>query len=332
MIPSFRRSVCRLLPTSAGVLIAVAIAVPGFLAAQVGPQQGRPDPDYELGAQKLKDKAYDDAYDAFRRSYRANPTSTRSVLGMVEVLIAQDRREEALGLLQVEIRKSPANRELSLEYANILVRSGFYDQALVELNRILRTVDPRSREAGQVYLRIAEAYRGKGDATSALTALNRARDLTPDDVPVLLTLALTWDNIGKKDQAIRYYREALKRDAENAIALNNLAYAILEAGGDPDEALKLATHATEVMPNSSDARDTLGWAYLKKNQPDRAIETLLPIVTAKTFKKLYRDHLAAALEQKGDNSPEAQELRTLLRGKPGENEERLQKLLQTLSH
>src|SRR5205823_5743966 len=102
------------------------------------------------------------------------------------------------------------------------------------------TLDPRSHEAAEIYLRMGEAYRGKGDARSAITALTRARDLAPDNVSVLLTLALTWDNAGKKDQAIRYYREAVQKDANNGIALNNLGYAILEAGGDADEALKLA--------------------------------------------------------------------------------------------
>ena len=145
-------------------------------------------------------------------------------------------------------------------------------------------------------------------------------------------IPVTWDNAGKKDQAIRYYREAVQKDANNGVALNNLAYAILEAGGNADEAMKLALRAAELLPGSSDAKDTLGCAYLRKNQTDLAIQTLLPLVTATTSKKLYRDHLAAALDQQGDNSPEAQELRTLLRAKPGENDERLQKLLQTLSH
>ena len=44
--------------------------------------------------QKLKEKAYDDAYDAFRRSHRAHPTSARTVEAMVNTLIAQDRAEE----------------------------------------------------------------------------------------------------------------------------------------------------------------------------------------------------------------------------------------------
>ena len=319
-------------PRAFAALIAVAIMLPpagGFLKAQ--PQatpQTRPDPDYDLGMQKLQEKAYDDAYDAFRRSHRADPKSTRAILRMAETLIAQDRAEEAIGLLQTEVRKNPADVELGTNYAKILIGGKFYDQALVHLNKMLQSVDPGSPAAGDIFLRMGEAYRGKGDGRSALTSLNRARDVAPNNVAVLLMLALTWDNVGKKDQASNIYREALKVDGENGIALNNLAFAILETGGDVDEALKLALHAKQVMPNSLEVRDTVAWAYLKKSQTGVALEMLRPLVEAQPANKNFRDHLAVALDLKGDTSPPAEELKTLLRAKPtAENEARIKDLL-----
>src|SRR5437763_9349272 len=105
MYASFHRPTC--LPRAFGALIAIVIMLPpagGFLRAQpqAAPKtlpeapQTRPDPDYDLGMKKLQEKAYEDAYDAFRRSHRADPTSSPTVLRMVETLIAQDRAEEAM--------------------------------------------------------------------------------------------------------------------------------------------------------------------------------------------------------------------------------------------
>src|SRR5205814_6251059 len=112
----------------------------------------RPDPDYDVGMQKLQEKAYDDAYEAFRRSHRADPTSTRAIVRMAETLIALDRPEEAIGFLQVEARKNPADQELGTSYARILIRAGLYDQALMHLNKMLKIVDPGSPGAGEIYL------------------------------------------------------------------------------------------------------------------------------------------------------------------------------------
>jgi len=321
-----------------GVLIAVAIMLPpagGFLRAQTPtapkmlPQPPQtPDPDYDFGMQKLQEKAYDEAYDAFRRSHRANPASTRTTLRISETLIAQDRGEEAIGFLQVEMRKNPADQELGTTYATILIRGGNYDEALVHLNKMVRTADPGSPATGEIYLRLGEAFRGKGDPRAALSALNRARDVAPNNVPILLTLALTWDNLGRKDQAVKIYREALKVDGENGVVLNNLAYAILETGGDVDEAVKLALHAKQVMPDSREVKDTMAWAYLKKNQTEQALELLRSVVEAQPATDNFREHLAMALDQKGDTSPAAQELKTLLRAKTSpENGARIKELL-----
>jgi tetratricopeptide (TPR) repeat protein len=317
-------------------LLAIAMLPPaaGFLRAQAQapaktlPMAARPDPDYDLGMQKLQEKAYDDAYDAFRRSHRADPKSTRAIVRMAETLIAQDRAEEAIGLLQVEVRKNPADQELGTSYARTLTRAGFYDQALVHLNQMLKATDLGSPAAGEIYLRMGEAYRGKGDARSALTALNRARDVAPNNVPALLMLALTWDNLGKKDQAINFYREAVKLDGENGTALNNLAFAMMETGGDVDEALKLALRAKQILPESREVRDTVGWAYLKKNQTDVALEMFRPLVEAEPANQNFREHLALAMDQKDDTSPAAEELKTLLRAKvSAETEARIKELL-----
>ena len=72
----------------------------------------------------------------------------------------------------------------------------------------------------------------------------------------------------------------------------------------------------------------MGWAYLKKNQTDLALEMFRPVVDAQPANRGFREHLALALDQKGDTSPAAQELKTLLRAKPSaENEARIKELL-----
>jgi Tfp pilus assembly protein PilF len=320
---------CRSFFSSIGVAVLLLSAGESVLAQPQKPA----DPDFELGMQKLKQKAYDDAYDAFRRSHRADPRSARSVVAMAETLMAQDRAEEAIGLFQVEVRKNPANADLGVGFGDVLMRIGRVDQALFEFNKALKTVDPGSRTAGEIHLRMGEAYRRKGDNASAMASLKRARDLMPDSAEAVMTMALIYERSGQKDRAIQMYREVLKIEPGNGMALNNLAYAMLETGGDVDEALKLALQATQVLPDSLDAKDTLAFGYLKKQDVNRAIDTLRPLLTAETGNPNYRNHFAMALDQKGDTSPAAQELKTLLRAKASpENEARIRQLLQGPGH
>jgi tetratricopeptide (TPR) repeat protein len=56
------------------------------------------------------------------------------------------------------------------------------------------------------------------------------------------------------------------------MASNNLAYLLLESGGNADVALQLAQTARRSMPTSSNVADTLGWAFYQKGFYPSAID------------------------------------------------------------
>jgi len=76
----------------------------------------------------------------------------------------------------------------------------------------------------------------------------------------------------KWDQAKDMYQKALSIQSDNPLASNNLAYIMLQQGGNVDVALAMAQTARRGMPNSSNAADTLGWAYYQKGVYHSAIE------------------------------------------------------------
>ncbi len=340
MSASFRRSSSRFVRAAAAALIAVTAMLPlagGFAKAQAqaAPQNAK-DGDFERGVERLGQKAYADAYEAFRRFYQAVPSDTRGIMGMAETLMAQNRGDEAVALLQEEARKNPANRNLAMGLGNLLVRAGKYDQALDVFKTLLAALDPKwsgdARTAGDVYLRMGEAWRRKGNDAEALTALGKAKELMPDNVSVLSTIALTIDHMGDRPSAIRAYREVLKLNPENGIGLNNLAYALIESGGDADEALNLALHAERVLPQTLEVKDTLGWVHLKRNELQLAVDEFRQAVEGSPADAAFRSHLALALDRTGDTSAAVVELKTLLRATPSAgNQSRIQELLQTLA-
>ena len=68
------------------------------------------------------------------------------------------------------------------------------------------------------------------------------------------------------------YQQTLDIQADNPLAANNLAYVILQQGGNVDVALDMAQKARRGMPDSPNAADTLGWVYYQKGVYHSAID------------------------------------------------------------
>ena len=74
--------------------------------------------------------------------------------------------------------------------------------------------------------------------------------------------------------AAESYRKLVAIQPDNAPAANNLAYMLLMAGGDDDEALKYATLAQEKVPNNPGVLHTLGLAQMRTGDLEASKTTL----------------------------------------------------------
>ena len=151
---------------------------------------------------------------------------------------------------------------------NTAVRAGKFDFAIQTFNKVLGQMPKDAKAQGDIYLRIGETYRRKGDANGAIQALQKARETLPDNVVVLSTLGLVLDGAQRRPEAKQVYEATLKLDPNNAVVLNNLAFLLAESGGDLDDALTKAQRAKQLLPSLFEISDTLGWIYLKKNLAD----------------------------------------------------------------
>jgi Tfp pilus assembly protein PilF len=111
-----------------------------------------------------------------------------------------------------------------------------------------------------------------GDLSTAHAALNRlewVRHDGPEDYRKVGNLALQQKRYG---EAAGYYQESLERhkSAETYLAVARLA----RASGRDDDAVEAWEHALELNPNQIDALYQLGTAWLRRGDPERAIEVL----------------------------------------------------------
>jgi len=110
--------------------------------------------------------------------------------------------------------------------------------------RGLRATDPLSPSER---LNLGVSYERDGELDLALREYERAATGTTE------SMALTYQgniHATRKDvpMADRKYRAALKVDPENVVALNNLAWLLVQEGGALDEAESLIRHALEQDP------------------------------------------------------------------------------------
>jgi Flp pilus assembly protein TadD len=169
------------------------------------------------------------------------------------------------------------------------------------------------------------------DYAAAESIIRQAIQVAPDRVEYRDALGMTLEAQNKVNEAIAEYREALRRQANDPVAGNNLAWLLVENGGNLEEALKLAQMAKERSPENPAISDTLGWIYLKKNVPGTAISEFKNALQREPNNPMFNYHLGLAYKQTGDNNLAAKYIQLALDSKqPFPAQEKAQALLRSL--
>jgi len=299
-----------------------------LLNAMVKVSPSSPEIHYQLGAVALAESRYKDAEDSFKRAYELNPANSRPLMGMVQTDMAQHKTDAAMQLLLDESKKAPNRMDLLVDLARTAQQAGKYDDAIGYYQRVLDGLDKNSRARGEIYFSMGETYRNKGDDNNAIAALQKARTVLPDNENVLNSLALTLDTSGHKPEAQKVYETIIRMNPNNVMALNNLAYLMVETGLDTDVALNYAQRAKQLMPDMPEVADTLGWIYLKKGQFDFAVNAFQDLVAKAPGHSTFHYHLAMAYKMKGDKGKAISELHEALKYSPtGEEHQKIMEML-----
>jgi Tfp pilus assembly protein PilF len=129
--------------------------------------------------------------------------------------------------------------------------------------------DPKSIEAA---LALAVLDIGENHTEAARRRLHDLLIIAPANVDALLMSGGVAMRAGGRQEAEKSYRAVLRIDESNVMALNNLAYLLVDSN--PDEALKLATQAATIAPDNATVQDTLGWVFYRKRIFRSAVQYL----------------------------------------------------------
>jgi tetratricopeptide (TPR) repeat protein len=223
----------------------------------------------QLGNLHLAQQQYSDAAKAFQQGLDRDPHSQDSLSGLMNSYLAQTEVDKAIAAANVQIAKVPDS-------------SSFYDL----LGTVLFSTKKDLPGAEAAFTKSAELDKDNSDAVLKLGQVQVARGATdraiatyqsalqknPKQVSFYILLGEIYESQRLWEQAKQMYQKALELKPDNAMASNNLAYVLLQTGGDIDTALSLAQAARRGAPESPNAADTLGWVYYQKGEYKSAID------------------------------------------------------------
>lgn len=156
---------------------------------------------------------------------------------------------------------------------------------------------PKDAVEALISARLREA---RGQRDRALAILSDLIAAHPRFVPGLEMRAQALHAAGEHDAAIEAYRAALAVAPESVLALNNLAYLLVEApDGVHPEALAHARRAYEVSKGAGMVADTYGWVLFRTGDTGQAERVLRDAVGRQPTAAELRLHLARVLLAQG---------------------------------
>jgi tetratricopeptide (TPR) repeat protein len=170
-------------------------------------------------------------------------------------------------------------------------------------------------------MKLGEVQAAAGQPDEAIATFQAGAKDNPQEAGFHLMLGQIYLSRQDWEGAEQEYQKVLAVHHDDPIAACNLAYVIMQKGGDLDIALSLAQTARRRMPASADAADTLGWVYYQKGAFRPAVDSLESAIALMQQSKTadnprYRYHLGMAYAKSGNASRAREQLQRMLKMNP----------------
>jgi tetratricopeptide (TPR) repeat protein len=262
------------------------------------------------------------AFDAIKNLFQASSPEDQKKLFDLLILAAQEanRTTEVLLDIKSKAEEKPDDKELWVLYANTATAANRNDLAVKAWEQLIAT-EPQNAEyrfkLGQVYewsAKPAPAFDSYLDALKLLyaDAMERLLDLNPglyrdvelaqafEEVPQLvrqkgleLQLAKLENKIGNFEIAKKWYEDALNRDPQNVVVLQEYGGLLLSLY-QYEQALAVFTRVRKMNPTEPLVLNGLAETYLRMNQFEEAYATLEQLIETSKDNQSLEDFIFLA--------------------------------------
>ena len=228
-----------------------------------------PAPLVQLGTLRLLQKKLPEAQKFFQQALDKDPSSTDALSGLMNSYLAAQQTDKAIAAARDQIAKAPNSA-----YAYNLLGTILFEtkRDLSGAETSFRKAVELDRSNSESLAKLGRVLIAEGHPDQALSLYLQSLKDTPNNPALLVLTGELYESQNDHDRARVMYQKALDLQPNNPLASNNLAYVMMEQGGNVDMALNLAQTARRGMPDSANAADTLCWAFYQKGIYQSAID------------------------------------------------------------
>ena len=203
----------------------------------------------------------------YKRALDVNPSYDRALNNLGLVLVSQGEMEEGIALYRRAIEAMPRNASAHNNLGLALASRGEREEAILQYRGAL-AVQP---DYAEVHFNLANSLRETGDFETCIAHYRQAMRIQPSmALESLRNIGVALSAMGRHDQAIEHFEEALSIDPGYEEAHNDWGLA-LAAKGMLREAMEHYAKALAANPRFTAAHNNMGIAWARIGDHDRAI-------------------------------------------------------------
>ncbi len=215
-------------------------------------------------------KKPDEAVTAYKAAVALQPSAVPPRFGLALAHLAAGRKAAALAQLEETAKLAPTDPALPHMIGRIHASEKRFAPAAAAMDRALALradFMPALSDRADIH---AEA----GQDALAIADYEKLVTITPDNATLRLKQGMLYHRMGRLDDARNAYQAALQRNADLAVAYNNLAMISLLRKESPAQAKTWAIKAVELAPTVPQFHDTLGQAHRASGDSAKALTAL----------------------------------------------------------
>ncbi|UUO22032.1 PEP-CTERM system TPR-repeat protein PrsT [Colwellia sp. M166] len=256
----------------------------------------------QLAFAYINTKQYNKATALYQAWVEQQPNNPEAITGMIKVHMTKGEQDKALALTEYHLNELGGKHiEIQLLRLQLLLSKGAFEQVENELDALPENIQAlpysqgvrgqvqlKKREFPQAMKNLKTAYHATSSPTNtnlmvnviyqtqgeqaSLSFLNKHITQHPNDEKSTLKYALLQTS-KNNDEALTYYLKTIELNANNIIALNNVASLYMKKQNF-QQALQFAQQAFSIKPNEIQILDTLGSIELKLSKNESALQHL----------------------------------------------------------
>jgi len=236
-----------------------------------------------------------------------------------ETLAALENHRMAADLFAAIADNSVLHREAQIRRAEMLQQLGASESAISVLTGVLQNAPGHVR----ALVALGDIYRGDERFEEAETSYDRAIQELPEEQPlhwhVYFARGIARERLGDWEQAEIDLLTARRLSNDEPHVLNYLGYSWIDKGVYLQEALQIIVKAVKQKPNNGFFVDSLGWAYYRLGDYNKALFYLERATQLQPTDPVITDHLGDALWQLGRRLEARYQWRKALAFEPEDN-------------